>query len=205
MLLRLPGRRREGHLRRAIGREIALHLAQEGADVALASRSVSAMQEVAALVRGLGRDVLVVPMDVADEDAVASGAARVLEAFGRVDVLVSNSGIGGPSRPLWQVEPHEWEETFRANVTGAYLVCRAFLPTMVEAGSGSIVLIGSMTGKRPLVNRTPYAASKTALTGLVRTLAAEAGPHGVRVSLASPAAAAITGEDLNVRAGAVTH
>lgn len=173
---------------RAIGRAIALNLAAEGADVVLAARSVEAMEEVAGQIRAAGRRALVVPMDVADPDSVSAGARRALEEFGQVDVLVNNSGVGGPSRPLWEIEPAEWEDTFRVNVTGAYLTCRAFLPSMIQAGRGAVVFIGSVSGKRPLVNRTPYTSSKMALVGLVRTLATEVGPSGVRVNLISPGA-----------------
>ncbi len=169
-----------------IGREIALRMADEGADMVLTGRSEGPMQEVAELVRGAGRRALVVPMDLRDADSIEA-AARAAEAeFGRVDVLVNNSGVGGPSKPLWELSAEEWEDTFRVNVTGTFLVCKAFLPGMVARRSGSVVVIGSITGKRPLVNRTPYAASKTALIGLVRTLAWEVGSLGIRVNLVSP-------------------
>jgi NAD(P)-dependent dehydrogenase (short-subunit alcohol dehydrogenase family) len=117
----------------------------------------------------------------------------------------------------------EWEDTLRVDVTGTMLACRAFLPGMIARGSGSVVVIGSVPGERPLVNRTPCAASKTALVGLVRTPAWELGSSGVRVDLVSPSgrlvdaddvahavaflasdrAAGVTGEDLNVSAGLV--
>lgn len=171
---------------RAIGREIALRLGAEGARVVLAARSVEAMQDAAAQIRDAGGQALVVPMDLTDPGTIEAAATRVREEYGQVDVLVNNSGVGGPSAPMWEIDPEDWEETFRVNVTGTYRCCRAFLPMMIEAGSGSIVVIGSMTGKRPLVNRTPYAASKMALVGMVRTLAAELGPHGLRVNLISP-------------------
>jgi len=169
-----------------IGREISLRLATDGADVVLAGRSTGPMEEVAEQVRAAGRRAHVVRMDLREPASIDAAAKEVYESFGQVDVLVNNSGVGGPSAPLWEIDPEEWEETFRVNVTGTFLVCRAFLPGMVQRGSGSVVVIGSMTGKRPLINRTPYAASKTALIGLVRTLAWEAGAHGIRVNLVSP-------------------
>jgi len=169
-----------------IGREISLRLAADGADVVLTGRSTGPMEEVAEEVRAAGRRASVVRMDLREPASIEAAAKAVQEEFGRVDVLVNNSGVGGPSAPLWEIDPEEWEETFRVNVTGTFLVCRAFLPGMVERRSGSVVVIGSMTGKRPLVNRTPYAASKTALIGLVRTLAFELGPYGIRVNLVSP-------------------
>jgi NAD(P)-dependent dehydrogenase (short-subunit alcohol dehydrogenase family) len=169
-------------------------MADEGADMVLTGRSEGPMEEVAELVRGLGRRALVVPMDLRDADSIEAGARAAEAEFGRVDVLVNNSGVGGPSKPLWELSAEEWEDTFRVNVTGTFLVCKAFLPGMVARRSGSVVVIGSITGKRPLVNRTPYAASKTALIGLVRTLAWEVGSHGIRVNLVSPGG--VTGERL---------
>jgi NAD(P)-dependent dehydrogenase (short-subunit alcohol dehydrogenase family) len=171
---------------RGIGREIALTCAQQGGIVVLAARSVDALDEVAGMIEATGGQTMVVETDVADSDAVTSLASRVLSRWGRVDVLVNNSGIGGPSAPLWEVQAADWEQTFAVNVTGVYLCCQAMLPSMIERRSGSIINIGSITGKRPLLNRTAYAASKAALIGLTRTLAVETGPHQIRVNLVSP-------------------
>lgn len=169
-----------------LGRVIALACAREGADLVLASRSVEALQETRVEVESLGRQALVVPTDIRYEDSVRNLAEQALAHFGRVDILVNNTGITGPTAPLWEITPAEWEETFAVNVTGAYLCCRAFLPAMIERRSGSILFISSMTGKRPLFGRSPYAAGKLALVGLARTLAWEAGPYGIRVNVVSP-------------------
>ena len=169
-----------------IGREIALTCAREGGKVVLAARSFGALEDVAGLIDDAGGESQVVETDVSDPDAVSSLASQVLSRWGRVDVLVNNSGIGGPVAPLWEVQPADWEQTFAVNVTGVFLCCQVMLPSMIERRSGSIINIGSITGKRPLLNRTAYAASKAALIGLTRTLALEAGPHQIRVNLVSP-------------------
>jgi len=171
---------------RGLGRVIALACAREGADLVLASRSVEALQETRAEVESFGRKALVVPTDIRHEDSVRNLAEQALTRFGHIDILVNNTGITGPTAPLWEITPAEWEETFAVNVTGAYLCCRAFLPSMIERRSGSILFISSMTGKRPLFGRTPYAAGKLALVGLARTLAWETGPYGIRVNVISP-------------------
>lgn len=175
---------------RGIGRAIALALAAEGAHVVLAARSEDALRETAEGASKHGREPLVVPTDLTVPQQVEHLVVRTLERFSRCDVLVNNSGVGGPSGLLWELDPKDWDETFAVNVTGTFLCCRAFLPSMVERASGSIVIVGSMTGKRPLHGRTPYAASKLALVGLARTLAVETGPFGVRVNLVSPGAVA---------------
>jgi NAD(P)-dependent dehydrogenase (short-subunit alcohol dehydrogenase family) len=169
-----------------IGRQIALAFADAGATLVLTGRTAERLEATRELIEERGRRALVVPADVGDPARVEALASTALSALGRVDVLVCNSGIAGPTAPLWEVAPEEWEETLRVNVTGTYLCCRAFLPSMLERRSGSIVVIGSLTGKRPLYGRTPYTTSKLGLVGLVRTLAWETGPHGVRVNLISP-------------------
>lgn len=171
---------------RGIGKVIALALAAAGADVVVAGRDRTTLEVTAEAVRVLGRNALVVPVDVRDADGVLELADEVRQTFGRIDVLVCNSGMAGPSAPVWEVDPEAWRDTIAVNLTGAFLCCRAVLPAMITRRSGTIILIGSITGKRPLLHRAPYAASKIALVGLCRTLALEAGPLGIRVNVVSP-------------------
>jgi NAD(P)-dependent dehydrogenase (short-subunit alcohol dehydrogenase family) len=169
-----------------MGKVIATRFAGEGAKVVLAARSREGLAETAREIEADGGRALVAPVDLRDAADVGALAQRVEAEVGPLDAIVSNSGIAGPTAELWNVGPEEWEETMRVNVTGTFLLCRALLPAMIRRGSGSVVVIGSTTGKRPLYGRTPYAASKMALVGLVRTLAVELGPLGVRVNLISP-------------------
>jgi NAD(P)-dependent dehydrogenase (short-subunit alcohol dehydrogenase family) len=162
---------------RGLGRAVALAFARDGARVGLVARDAGRLDAAAEETRGIA-----LPADVGDLDALAQAAA----CFGTPDALVLAAGIPGPTAPLWEIAPEDWDETLRANLTGVYLTCRAFMPGMVQRGRGSVVVIGSMTGKRPLPGRTPYAAAKAGLIGLVRTLAWDAGIHGVRVNLVSP-------------------
>ena len=171
---------------RGIGRRIAQRLAADGAQVMLAARGVEQLKETAEAIAADGGTAAVCPTDVTDEAAVQDLVAATLEAFGRLDTLVCNSGIGGPSGPLWELDRQAWDETLSVNVTGTFLCCKAAVPQLIGGPQASIVVIGSMTGKRPLLQRTPYAASKLALVGMVRTLAHELGPHGVRANLVSP-------------------
>jgi NAD(P)-dependent dehydrogenase (short-subunit alcohol dehydrogenase family) len=167
-----------------IGRHIALEFAEAGHHLVLAARNKEKLDETASLVSGV--ETLVVPTDITDEDSVTVMAEKAVERFGHIDTLVNNSGVGGPSGPLWELELEPWRETFAVNVDGVFLVTRAVLPRMIERGRGSVIVIGSITGKRPLWGRTPYAATKSALVGLTRTLAIEVGRYGVRVNLISP-------------------
>ena len=171
---------------RGIGKEIALRLAAEGADVALAARSKDQIEEVAGLIEKEGRRALPVVTDLKEADQITALAETVSAELGPTDILVNNSGIAGAMGNMWEIDLEGWQETMDVNLTGVFLCCRAFLPAMVERRSGSVVIIGSATGKRPLSGRTPYAASKLGLVGLVRTLAWELGEYDIRANLISP-------------------
>jgi NAD(P)-dependent dehydrogenase (short-subunit alcohol dehydrogenase family) len=173
---------------RGIGREIAGALAAAGAAVVIASRDERTLNQTAEWLRDLGGESLAVPCDVVDEASVEGLRATVLERFGRVDAVVANAGTTGPTQPLQEITLADWRDCVASNLDSVFLTFRAFVPALVEAGGGSLVAISSMTGKRPLAGRTPYAAAKLGLVGLCRTLAAEVGPRGVRVNSVCPGA-----------------
>lgn len=169
-----------------IGRVIAVELASRGDVVVLAARNVDGLKETAGRIEGAGGEHMVIVTDVTSDDSVRSMVRGVTTGLGRIDNLVNNSGVGGPSGRMWEVEPGEWRSTFEVNVFGVFCVTRAVLPVMIDQGTGSVVIVGSISGKRPLFGRSAYTTTKTALIGLTRTLAVEAGPHGIRVNLVSP-------------------
>jgi NAD(P)-dependent dehydrogenase (short-subunit alcohol dehydrogenase family) len=166
-----------------LGRAIALALSGAGARVILAGRTAATLRETAELAGQPDRTV-VATCDVASPESV--GALRESLAGEDIGLLVNNAGIGGPVKAITDIEPAEWDEVFGANVRSIYLMCRAFLPAMYARGDGDVINVASVTGKRPLTRRTPYAASKMAVLGLTRTLAFEAGPRGVRINSLSP-------------------
>ena len=170
-----------------LGRAIALGLARAGARVVLVGRTEATLAETAALLAGAERArARIAVCDVSSPEAVDALRARLEAADEQIDILVNNAGIGGPVKALTEIEPDEWDEVFSANVRSVYLMCRAFLPAMTGRGRGHVINLASVSGKRPLTRRTPYTASKMAVLGLTRTLAFEAGPHGVAVNSLSP-------------------
>ncbi|MGN6608773.1 MAG: SDR family NAD(P)-dependent oxidoreductase [Jatrophihabitans sp.] len=164
-----------------LGRAIAVALAGAGHRVVLTGRRREPLEATAGL---LGADTRVATVDVADAASVEALAAELADE--QISVLVNNAGVPGPVKPLGEIEPDEWDDVFAVNVRGMYLMCRAFLPPMLERGAGDIINLASVSGKRPLALRTPYTASKMAVIGLTTTLGAEVGPRGVRVNSLSP-------------------
>src|SRR5437870_8694946 len=173
---------------RGIGFAIARAMGAAGARLAVCSRDASSLGEAAAELEAAGAECLAVPCDVADPDSADAMTAAVLERFGRADVVVANAGIAGPTAPMHEVSYEQWRECLGIDLDGVYLTFRGFLPGMIERGRGSLIAISSMTGKRALQGRTPYAAAQMGVLGLVRTLALELGPHGGRVHRGCPGA-----------------
>lgn len=172
---------------RGLGRPVAVALARHGFDVVVTARDKDRLGGTVSAIQEHGRKAWAYALDLTDPEAPERLAQQLVDAGTMPDALVNNGGIGGPVGPLWELSTRDWEETFAVNVTGTFACCRAFLPAMLARQRGSIVIIGSATGKATLPGRTAYAASKLALVGLTRTLAAETGPGGVRVNLVSPA------------------
>lgn len=168
-----------------LGFHIAGALRAAGCPVVITGRHADKLAAaVESLSEDAGPDVRGIVCDASDPDAVTS-LARTL-ADSPVSVLVNNAGVGGPVKPLVDIDPAEWDDVMSTNVRGVFLMCRAFAPAMTERGNGAILNIASVTGKRPLENRTPYAASKMAVIGLTTTLSFELGKHGVMVNSLSP-------------------
>jgi len=189
---------------RGIGRAIAVAFAGAGYAVLASAREVASLADTVAeankVAEAAAGDGVVVPAagDVTDEASMAALAVAAQE-LGPVEVVVANAGIAGPTAPLHQITLAQWRETVATDLDGVFLTFRAFVPGLIDRRSGSLIAVSSMTGKRPLHGRTPYAAAKMGVVGLVRTLATELGPYNVRVNAVSPGFVAGPRMDLVVR------
>ncbi|HWW48259.1 MAG TPA: 3-oxoacyl-ACP reductase FabG [Xanthobacteraceae bacterium] len=178
---------------RGIGRAIALGFAARGAIVGVVDviqeNVDGVVAEIAAAGRGKGVPLV---FDVASYDEVAGNLAEAAEVMGGpFDTVINNAGISpkhnGVAHKVWEMAPTEWNQVVGVNLTGCFNTIRALTPSMIEAGQGWIVNMSSVAGKThsPIV-ACHYAATKSALIGFTKHLAAELGPHGVRVNALAP-------------------
>jgi NAD(P)-dependent dehydrogenase (short-subunit alcohol dehydrogenase family) len=174
---------------RGIGRAIAVALAADGFTLAVTARDTATLKETIDDVEAVGADAAALACDVRDEASVAA-MAQAASALGPVHTVDANAGVAGPTAPLHEMSLAAWRDCLATDLDGVFLTFRAFVPHLIAAGAGSLIAISSMTGKRPLHGRTPYAAAKMGVIGLVRTLAVELGPHGIRVNAICPGAVA---------------
>jgi NAD(P)-dependent dehydrogenase (short-subunit alcohol dehydrogenase family) len=177
-----------------IGRAIAKSFAEEGAAVCVAGRNRENLEATVAEFTSLGTRALPLAMDIRREEQVAAAVQTAIDTFGGIDILVNNSGIGGPTKYVWELTLDEWNEVMTVDLTGSMLASREVLKHMVPAGKGgSIIMIGSEGGRSgdgrsgyPM--RAPYCCAKMGMIGLTETLARECGPHGIRVNCLTPGA-----------------
>jgi NAD(P)-dependent dehydrogenase (short-subunit alcohol dehydrogenase family) len=177
---------------RGIGRAIAEAFAAEGASVAVAARNISSLEETVERIRATGGQALEIGTDVSKETDIKRMVAETLDAFGRIDVLVNNSGITGPTSTVADMKLDEWNETLAVNLTGAMLCSREVLAHMIPRKSGVVVNITSeggrgCDGRAGFPRRAAYCCSKIGMIGLTETTAVEVGEYGIRVNAISPA------------------
>jgi uncharacterized protein len=168
-----------------IGRDVALRFSEMGAKVALLARRKPLLDELAHEIESHGGSALVLPADVTKRAQVHEAVERALKDFARIDVLVNSAGIMTPDR-VEAMKLRDLERMMAVNLFGTLHAMQAVLPSMRKAGSGNIVNIGSLAGRRGMTPLGGYAASKFALVGLTEALRVELFRSGVKVSLVMP-------------------
>ena len=171
---------------RGIGRAVARRLAEEGCAVGI--DYLQAREQAQALVSELtarGCPAMAIQADVADQTAITAAIRQVEEAFGPVSLLVNNAGIAGQHQ-FQDITSSFWHRIFAVNVDGAYHTIQAVLPRMLREKDGSIINISSIWGLHGASCEVAYAATKSALEGMTRSLAAELAPSGIRVNAVAP-------------------
>jgi NAD(P)-dependent dehydrogenase (short-subunit alcohol dehydrogenase family) len=145
----------------------------------------SDLAQTVADVEAAGGKALSVIGDVRDQATLDEAVARGIESFGHVDVLIANAGIWNVA-PFWDISEEQWKEMLDTNLAGAWRAAKAAAPHMIERQSGSIVIIASTNALEPGRNYAHYVAAKHGLIGLMRSIALELAPHGVRCNAICP-------------------
>jgi 3-hydroxybutyrate dehydrogenase len=170
---------------RGIGRAVALSLAGAGADVAVAARSRGELEETAEQVRAQGRRSLALVCDVTDRSQVDAMVSRVRQELGVPLILVNNAGIAASAK-LADTTDEIWDRVMKVNATATFYCSRAVLPGMLEAGWGRMINIASVAGRAGSAYIAAYTASKHAVLGLTRAVAAEVAAKGITVNAICP-------------------
>ncbi len=168
-----------------IGRAIALRLAAEGAQVALAARSLARLEEVSGEMAVTGAVGKPFPLDLASETSIKACAKDVLAHFGKVDILVNNAGITRDNLAL-RMKRHDWDDVLSTNLTGVFLMTQACMGSMVKSRWGRIINITSIVGEAGQAGQANYAASKAGLLGLTKSLARELASRTITVNAVAP-------------------
>jgi NAD(P)-dependent dehydrogenase (short-subunit alcohol dehydrogenase family) len=172
---------------KGMGRAVSLAFAKEGAKLVLAGRDIQAIDPVAAEIRTMGVDVIVIPCDMTSPAQTEALARHAVEAFGRIDVLVNVAGGSGPiGKTGWETTAEEFNEIVQLNMTGCFNTMHAVLPTMIAQRSGKVVNVGGTFGMRGRAGRMAYSASKWGLRGVTKSFALEAGQYNINVNCVAP-------------------
>ncbi len=170
---------------RGIGRKVAEDLASCGATVAVAARSLSAIEECAEAIRENGGESLAVPMDISSPEQIKDGITQIREHFGKIDILVNNAGIVRDNL-LLRMKEEEWRTVLSTNLDGVFYATKAVIGGMIRQRFGRVINITSVVAQMGNAGQTNYVASKSGLIGFTKALARELGGRNVTVNAVAP-------------------
>jgi 3-oxoacyl-[acyl-carrier protein] reductase len=168
-----------------IGRACALALAKAGATVALAARNQAKLDETVAEIEAAGGKAAAFALDVASEESIKAGAKAVIAQFGKVEILVNNAGITRDGL-MMRMKRADWDDVIGTNLTGAFLMSQAVVPSMMKNRWGRIVNISSVVGRMGQAGQVNYVSSKAGLIGMTRSMARELASRGITVNAVAP-------------------
>ena len=171
-----------------LGREMVLAMGRAGADIVIGARRMGPIEEVAGLLKDMGRRSMAISTDVTDSSQVDSLVQKTLDEFGKIDVMFNNAGIvrGQGATPIWEITDDDWRLGIDTNLTGAFYGSRAVAKHMVDRGEGKIINVSSGFGLRGGRDNYMYACGKGGVIQLTRTLATSLGRYGVTSNLVVP-------------------
>ena len=172
---------------RGIGEAIAKGFARAGADLVLVSRNLSALEEVAKEIEGLGKKAFPIAADIGNPKEIQGIVEKALKVFPRIDILMNNAGISPVLKKAEEMDLKEWEEIVRVNLTGTFLCCQAIGKVMIQQGGGKIINMISVGAVVAFPRQIGYCATKGGILQLTRVLAVEWARHNIQVNAIGPA------------------
>ena len=171
-----------------IGKAAAVRLAREGASVGVLSRTEEEIRATVQEIEAAGGKAIVLVADISDADQMRHAVERLLEAYGRLDIVFANAGINGVWAPIDELQPEEWDQTIAINLRGTYLTIHYSVPHLKQAGAGAIVITSSINGTRTFTTAgaTAYSCTKAAQVAMTQMLALELAKHRIRVNVICP-------------------
>lgn len=167
-----------------IGKEIAAAFLSAGDTVYTCDINRTALDTTASELPGLKTGLC----DVGDRKQIETMIADAVSQLGGIDILVNNAGIAGPTAPVQEVNPDQWEAVLRIDLTGTFLITKGAIPHLIASGHGVIIMISSAAGRFGYPNRSPYSTVKWGLIGFMKTLSMELGAHNIRANAILPGA-----------------
>lgn len=167
------------------GRELSLTFAKEGADISLVDIKKAELNNLAAEINGLGRKALPIFADITRENDVNELVYKTVSALGRIDILVNNAGLARSAK-IQDITLEEWNRLINVNLTGTFLCCRAVIDYMIKQNYGKIVNLASISAQTGRMVGVDYAASKSGIVGITRTLALQVAANGINVNAVAP-------------------
>jgi NAD(P)-dependent dehydrogenase (short-subunit alcohol dehydrogenase family) len=171
---------------RGIGYATVRALAKAGAHVVAVARTQAGLEELDDEIRNDGGSATLVPLNLTDFDGIARLGAALNERHGKLDILVGNAGVAGPSSPLGHIELKQWADVIAVNVTANFQLIRCMEPLLRQSDAGRVVFVTSAAASKAPGYLGPYAASKAALETLARTWATETASTEIRINLFDP-------------------
>ena len=170
-----------------IGHAAARLFASEGAQVVVSARRQNELDALVEAIARNGGTAVAVCGDIRDERLAQRLVATALERFGGLDIAFNNAGVVGPMGPLQEMAPSDWDDTVNTNLTAAFLGAKYQIPALLQRGGGSLLFTSSFVGHTVgMPGMSAYAASKAGILGMMKCLAAELGPNGIRVNALLP-------------------
>ena len=174
---------------KGIGAEICLRLAKEGAKIVIAEMDIESGNNIQKKIMENVGDAIVVNTNVADEISVNNMVEEVVKTFNKIDILINNAGITGPTKSLWEYDVEMWNKIVQVNLMGTFNCCRAIVPNMIKNNYGRIVNVASVAGKDGNANASAYSSGKAGAIGLTKALGKELADKNIAVNAVTPAGA----------------